>query len=255
MKRIAPAIILIGLVICSCRNRNDQIVIQGTIRDGNHELLHLALITPDGLSTLDSVRMKDGDFTFILSAKTKEDKARLSSPMIYQLFLAPANSLSTMAKGGDHIVIEAEANDLLNTCRISGAEEAELMWQLDSALRDFVAPVEKLYAVYQQHIEDDSIRADIESQYTGLLQNHIQYLNRFIQEHPCNMASYIAFYQSYNRRKFFDEYQDWELLKNITQSLKEIYPDSPYVKVMEQKVEIIEIQHQQKKRLMHNDTH
>lgn len=254
MRKIALAIIFAGLLICSCRHTEDRIVIQGSIHGGNNELLHLAIVTTDGYTLIDSVRMKNGDFTFILPLKTKEDKARVTSPMIYQLFLTPTNSLSTMAKGGDHIVIEADADDLINTCRVSGAEEAELMWQLDSALRSFVVPVEKLYVIYQQHIDDDSIRADIESQYTRLLQNHIQYLNQFIQEHPHNMASYIAFYQSYNRRKFFDEYQNLKLLKKITQSLKDVYPNNSYVKMMEQKVEILEMQHQQEKNKTH-DTH
>lgn len=247
MKKITLVISMLVLLCCSCQNKKEQIVIRGAINGGSNEVVRLALITTDGYTMLDSVKMKDGHFEFIIPAKTDEEKARAASPMIYQIFLMPTNSLSTIAKGGDHIDITADAHNMIKTYKATGAEEAVLMWQLDSALRIFVGQTDKLFAVYQHSISDDSVRADIETQYGILLQHHIQFLKHFIQQHPHNMASYIAFYQSYNRRSFFDEYHDLDLLKQITESLKKTYPDNPYIKVMEQKVEMLKFENQQEK--------
>lgn len=55
------------------------------------------------------------------------------------------------------------------------------------------------------------------------------------------MASYIAFYQSYNRRNFFDMYQDLDLLKQINTNMSKVYPESEYVKTMIHVAEMVEM--------------
>ena len=73
-----------------------------------------------------------------------------------------------------------------------------------------------------------------------MLQDHKNYLRGFIQNHPDNMASYIAFFQSYNRRNFFDIYQDLGMLKQINNNLSRVYPESEYVKAMKNMANMIE---------------
>ena len=55
------------------------------------------------------------------------------------------------------------------------------------------------------------------------------------------MASYIAFFQSYNRRNFFDIYQDLDMLKQINNSLSKVYPESEYVKAMTNLADMVEM--------------
>lgn len=55
------------------------------------------------------------------------------------------------------------------------------------------------------------------------------------------MASYIAFFQSYNRRNFFDIYQDLDILKQINNNLSKVYPESEYVKAMKNMADLIEM--------------
>ena len=145
-----------------------------------------------------------------------------------------------MAKKGEKLTITADAQDLTKTYQISGGEEAVLMHQLDSALTAFVVPTEKLYETYQKTLENDSARAEIEAKYVVMLQNHRQYLEDFIDSHPNNMASYIAFFQSYNRRNFFDIYKDLDILKKINANMSKVYPGSEYVKTMTHIVEMVE---------------
>ena len=74
----------------------------------------------------------------------------------------------------------------------------------------------------------------------NLLFQHRDFLEKFIAGHPNNMASYIAFFQSYNRRNFFDVYQDLDVLKKINANMSKIYPESEYVKTMIHVVEMVE---------------
>ena len=228
------------MLLAACSNRNVSVKISGDIKDGGNQKIWLALITSEGMEMLDSTNLKNGHFDFKVSSDNELVKEREKAPMMFQLFLSESNSLATMAKKGEKLTITADAQDLTKTYQISGGEEAVLMHQLDSALTAFVVPTGKLYETYQKTLENDSARAEIEAKYVVMLQNHRQYLEDFIDSHPNNMASYIAFFQSYNRRNFFDIYKDLDILKKINANMSKVYPGSEYVKTMTHIVEMVE---------------
>jgi hypothetical protein len=228
------------VLLAACSNHNVSVRISGDIKDGGNQMIRLVLITSEGMEELDSMNLKNGHFEFKVSSDNELVKERENAPMMFQLFLTEDNSLATMAKKGEHLEITADAQDLTKTYQISGGEEAVLMHQLDSALTAFVVPTEKLYETYQKTLENDSARAEIEAKYVVMLQNHRQYLEDFIDSHPQNMASYIAFFQSYNRRNFFDIYKDLDILKKINANMSKVYPESEYVKTMTHIVEMVE---------------
>lgn len=234
-------LLILAVSLAACSDRNTSVTIEGDLTNAGNQMIRLALITADGMDILDSVNMRNGHFSFKISSEDERIKERENAPMMFQLFLSNENGLATMAKKGDRLKITADAQDLTRTYHISGGEEAVLMYQLDSALASFVVPSEKLFEFYQQNIENDSVRADIEAQYVKMLNNHRDYLLDFIDKHPNNMASYIAFYQSYNRRNFFDVYRDLDILKKINTNLSKVYPESEYVKAMMNMVEMVEM--------------
>ncbi len=203
-------------------------------------MIRLALITAEGMDMIDSANLRNGHFEFKISSENERIKERENAPMMFQLFLSEDNSLATMAKKGERLKLTADAHDLTRTYQITGGEEAVLMHQLDSTLTAFVIPSEKLYETYQKNNDNDSIRAAIEAQYVKMLREHKKFLQDFIQNHPNNMASYIAFFQSYNRRNFFDIYQDLDILKQINNNLSKVYPESEYVKAMKNMAALVE---------------
>lgn len=239
MKKIVLLIIM-AMILASCADRNVSVSISGDIQNGGNKMLRLALITAEGMDIIDSANMRDGHFEFKISSEDERIKERENAPMMFQLFLSEENSLATMAKKGERLKITADAEDMTRSYHISGGEEAMLMHQLDSSLTAFVIPTEKMYETYQKNSENDSVRAEIEAQYVKMLQDHKNYLRGFIQNHPDNMASYIAFFQSYNRRNFFDIYQDLGMLKQINNNLSRVYPESEYVKAMKNMANMIE---------------
>ena len=240
MKKIVLFIIT-AMILAACSDRNVSVKIEGDIRDGGNQMVRLALITSEGMDMIDSVNMRNGHFVLKISSEDERIKERENAPMMFQLFLSEENSLSTMAKKGERLKITADAQDLTRTYCITGGEEAALIHQLDSSLTAFVIPTEKLYETYQNNSENDSIRSEIEAQYVKMLHNHQQYLQDFIQNHPNNMASYIAFFQSYNRRNFFDIYMDLDMLKQINSNLSKVYPESEYVKSMTNLADMVEM--------------
>ena len=239
MKKVL-LLVVFAISLVACTDRNVSVKISGDIQDGGNKKIRLALITANGMDIIDSTTMHNGHFEFKLSSENELIKERENSPMMFQLFLTEENSLATMAKKGEHLKITAKADDLTRTYHVSGGEEAVLMQQLDSALTAFVIPTEKLYETYQKNVDNDSARAEIEAQYVEMLKHHRAYLQQFIDNHPNNMACYIAFYQSYNRRNFFDPYLDLDVLKRINANLSKVYPESEYVKTMTHVAEMME---------------
>lgn len=231
-----------AVIFAACGKWKTSVVISGDIQDGDNQMIQLALVTADGLNFIDSTNLKKGHFEFKISSDNELIKERENAPMMFQLFLSDNNSLATMAKKGEKLKITADAKDLTQTYRISGGEEAVLIQRLDSALTVFVTEANKLYEVYQENIENDSVRGDIETRYMNLLFSHREFLEKFIAGHPNNMATYIAFFQSYNRRNFFDIYQDLDMLKKINANMSKVYPESEYVKTMIHIVEMVESQ-------------
>ena len=243
MKRLL-FFVLACILLVSCNNKQNQFVIEGDLTNAKDGLVRLALVDADDMVMLDSVKLKDGHFEFVVKAESDMEKNRLASPMLYQIILSYDNTMTTLAQGGDHITIQADAKDMITTYHVQGSEEAVLMGQLDSALTSFVKPAEEMYEVYMNNVENDSVREGIEQKYLEMLKNHKAYLTNFIKQHPNNMASYIAFYQNYNRRSFFTEDEDYDILRTLTMSLKEKYPNNPYIKNMVQRIEVLDVMKQ-----------
>lgn len=241
MKKIL-LLVFLAISLVACTDRNVSVKISGDIHDGGNRMIRLALITADGMDLIDSTTMHDGHFEFKLSSENELIKERENNPMMFQLFLTEENSLATMAKKGEHLIITADAQDLTRTYHVTGGEEAVLMQQLDSALTAFVIPAEELFEHYSENMYNDSVKANIEAQYVPMLQQHRQYLEDFINKHPNNMACYIAFFQSYNRRTFFDPLQDLDVLKKINANMMKVYPKSEYVVAMTRMAELMESQ-------------
>ena len=195
MKKIVLLMIM-AVILASCADRNVSVKIEGDIQNGGDQMIRLALITAEGMDMIDSANLRNGHFEFKISSENERIKERENAPMMFQLFLSEDNSLATMAKKGERLKLTADAHDLTRTYQITGGEEAVLMHQLDSTLTAFVIPSEKLYETYQKNNDNDSIRAAIEAQYVKMLREHKKFLHDFIQNHPNNMASYIAFFQS-----------------------------------------------------------
>lgn len=244
MRRLFCLVLALGLLLSACRQRGNDLVFEGDFHNGGNALVRLSLIGADESIVLDSVKMKNGHFCFTLRATDDESRARNATPMLYRLDLGHNNAITTIAQGGQHLRFTADAANLVRTYRVSGGEEALLCCQLDSALSVLAQQAEEWYPYYQKNIENDSIRASIEARYMELVNAHTAYLKDFIQKHPQNMASYIAFYQQYNRRVFLDREQYDGLLRTLTQTLKQQYPDSPYILMMERRMERMDLQKQ-----------
>ena len=209
MKKLSLFLLLFSFLL-SC-SRMNTVELSGELEHGNGRVLHLSLLTAEGLQPFDSVVVRHNTFHFKLNA----DK---------------------VARGGESVSLKADANQLVASYRVSGSEDARLMWELDSALASFVRCTDTLLQIYHYYMDVDSMRGAVEQRYNKEVENHRQYLRGFIQSHPQSFSTMIAFYQGYNNLRFFDETEDADLLHSLTDSLTFYYPNSQYVRYLQSRI-------------------
>lgn len=232
MKKLIFFLLLSLLLSCS---RTDVIELSGTLEHGNGRVLHLSLLTAEGLQPVDSVQVRHDKFCFKLNTREVE-WMESGQPVFLQLSFSPDNGLTTLAHGGESVILKADANQLVSSYRVSGPEDAQLMWRLDSALASFVRCTDTLMQIYRYYMDNDSVRGVVEQRYNRAVEWHQQYLRAFIHAHPHSFSTMIAFYQGYNNRRFFDETEDADLLRSLTDSLTIYYPNSQYVSYLQSRV-------------------
>lgn len=233
MKKLSFFLLLFPLLL-SC-SRMNTVELSGELEHGNGRMLHLSLLTAEGLQPLDSVMVRHNSFRFKLNADEVECM-EAGQPVFLQLSFTPDNGLTTLARGGESVSFKADANQLVSTYRVSGPEDAQLMWELDSALASFVRCTDTLLQIYHYYMDVDSVRGVVEQRYNKAVEDHRQFLRGFIQSHPQSFSTMIAFYQGYNNLRFFDETKDADLLRSLTDSLVVYYPNSQYVSYLQSRV-------------------
>lgn len=233
MKKLSLFLLLFPLLL-SC-SRMNTLELSGELEHGNGRMLHLSLLTAEGLQPLDSVVVRHNSFRFKLNTDEVE-WMEAGQPVFLQLSFTPDNGLTTLARGGENVSFTADANQLVSSYRVSGPEDARLMWTLDSALASFVQCTDTLLQIYHLYMDVDSMRGVVEQRYNKAVENHRRFLRDFIQSHSQSFSTMIAFYQGYNNLRFFDEAEDADLLRSLTDSLDSYYPNSQYVKYLQSRI-------------------
>ncbi|MEG2069772.1 MAG: DUF4369 domain-containing protein [Bacteroidales bacterium] len=241
MKKLFFLLLVTFFLLNACQQDQNQILIKGNLSNVTNNKLYLAVITPDGITTIDSGKIKNGHFEFKIKAHSKEEEAKLKDPVFYQLYFTPYNALTTLAKEGDVQFIQADAQNLAASYTITGSEDAKLLWELEHSLTTFIQYTDSLQKIYNFYIENDSIRTEIEASYNQIVEKHTDYLRKFIEKNNGSFASITAFYQTYNKKSFFDEEKDIPLLKYIASHLEKKYTHNENVNYLKKRIEIAEM--------------
>lgn len=227
------------LLFPACENDEKKLIIEGEITSHASGYVYLSYMGSEGVTMLDSVKQNRDQFRFVLPEKMIKNYTDPSEPAFYKISVTPENSFTTIGTMGEILSIKADARSLVKTYHITGGKDASLMEELDQTLKSFIDTVDLLYAFYSANIEDDSVRSMIETQYNVLVDQHTRNLKVFIEKHSSSLASIIAFYQQYNRRRFIDEKENIDLLQKICTDIKARYPDNEHVAYLEKRIQIL----------------
>ena len=233
-------LVFVASLLLSC-DRKSKIEIEGHIDNCTGRYIYFSEVRPDGLEFIDSARLDGGDFKISLSSSSDDVAARRSSPFFLQITLDNKNyGFTTLAKNGDLLNVCGDASSFPKSYSVNGSSEAENMRFLDEHLSLFIDSVVFLNTIYEDNIESDTIRAQVEAAYLQIVDNHTVFLKNYIESHRNSLSSIAAFYQRYNSRFFFDEKRELDILKNIYSSLSEIYKDNENVDFLKNRIAKVE---------------
>ena len=231
MKKLFFSILSILFIFTSC-TRHNGVTFEGRITGADGCYLTVSRTCAGETLFTDSVQIRNGSFSLTVPSGD-------GGPDFYDLSLRRDNAFTTLANKGDTVLIEADASSLVRTYRATGSLDAERMCQLDQRLALFADSTDQLEELYNYYIEDDSMRAKIEEVYMKIRANHTAFLRDFISQNSESISCLAAFYQRYNRHKFFSEKENLQLLQDIYTSLKARYPKNGNVIWLEERIEKI----------------
>lgn len=207
------------LVLAACNK--ERVKISGHILNADKAVLHLAEVDVYNTLPADSVVLdKKGRFNFTIDAKV---------PCFYQLSLSPDQVIVLFPKPGQHIKIEADARNLLQSLKTEGSHDTEQVTKLIRLLYETKVRLDSVGKVYEA-ATTDSVRARLNKEYQDILERHRKSSITYILTHYNSLSSIYALYQQYQPGSYvFYKTNDMQFFKIVSDSLSKYFPGSKHV--------------------------
>jgi peroxiredoxin len=207
------------LILAAC-NR-DRVKISGHIANAEEMVLHLDEVDVYENRPADSIVLKkNGRFRFAFDTKI---------PCFYQLRLSNNQIIVLFPKPGQHIKIDANANNLLTTLKTDGSPDTEQLTKLTRALNETKSQLDSIDILYNK-TQEDSIKNRLSKEFQDILERHRKFSITFILTHYNSLASIYALYQQYRQGSYvFYKTTDLQFFKIVSDSLAKYVPGSKHV--------------------------
>ena len=224
-------VLFVLFLICSACKQN-QVKLSGRFENAERRFLLLSKITESNeIAFLDTVLLLNGSFSHTVT----EDEIG-----IYLLEYDHSTILTFIAQSGDRMVFTGDARDLDKTYDVQGNQETQLFLETRRRLNLFYDKTKEWAAIFERHKyadNSDAVTDYLDSLYNQEFETHKEYLTHFIRENKGKLATLPAFYQKIGKIAFFDRQKDRALLQEIYDGLSQTYPNSIYVKDLQEKLE------------------
>jgi peroxiredoxin len=216
--------LLLAVLLFACNRKFEGVEISGNFTNSKGEKVLLEELTMNLITPLDSTNLDDkGNF---------EIDARISQKGFYRLSLNPNNFIILILDSNDAVNLTGNAENLAESYTVSGSNDSKLLWELNSFLKQNYRSRDSLQQVFQEymyHPERDSIGNVLERQYNQSIERLGEYVKSFIDNNPHSFATLAAIEQ-------LNPDSDFDYFKKVAENLSQKYPESPYVKALNNRV-------------------
>lgn len=232
MKRYYLFIVLIIGTFVSCDN--SSVEIEGRIACHLNCKIYLDIIVPGQQSVVVDSADIDEHGLFKIKVKLDDD-----NPVIYNLRLhKKGDIIPLILKRGDEIKINSVANVSRNYI-VEGSKDSELMKEIHSLLSNGAVTLDSLgkeliAAQANANKEDeDKVLREYTEKYYDIKRKHV----KFIVSNATSIAAIYALDQRLpNDATLFNGDSDILYSRTVSDTIKHIYPTSPYVKSLERRI-------------------
>ena len=200
-----------ALLLAACGSKT---VIEGTLQDKADAPVIVKLLDVNKYQVLDTVKTNaSGAFTY----KPELEK---DCPEFIYIFYGDKKIASLLLKQGDHVKVTA---DTLGNYTVEGSPESLLLQEVEGDYAQFLIDMNRLS-------NDPDATQELSRRYVDYYRRSV----RYVMEHPTSLTSVPVLFQRVNDGlAVFDQPTDGILFGSICDSLKTVYPDSRYVKALE----------------------
>jgi len=211
------AAILLALAACAPKTTVDV-----TLKDTSGAPVVVKLMEADHYQVLDTVRTgEDGKFQYTLNVEKGQ-------PQFVDLFYGDYRIASLLLEQGDNVKV---VSDTLGAYTVSGSDECRLLQKVQADYFRFLYDLGGLTSLA-------AVGADVNS---DLSKHYIKYYRdrvAFVMSHSHSLTVVPVLFQQVDEGfPVFSQPTDGLLFRNIADSLKQVYPDSKYVKALEKEAE------------------
>jgi len=216
------------LVMASCKDKEYNFEVTGKIQDAENQLVVLNEMTLENLVPVDSARVKnDGEF---------ELKGFTDVAKFYSLQLENGSSITLALTPGDEIEVTASAEDMEHSYQVEGSDDSKMIRQLVKRQLEAIKKISRLSTIYQDSIESDNlleIKAELDSTYDRIMNEHKAYTMNFIRRNSRSLASLMALYHDLGPRNYvMNPSADLEYFVLVDSAMQDLYPTSEAVKAL-----------------------
>ena len=200
-----------ALLLAAC---GPKTVIDGTLQGKADAPVIVKLLDVNKYQVLDTVKT-DASGAFSFKPELEKDR-----PEFIYLFYGDRKIASLLLKQGDHVKVTA---DTLGNYTVEGSDESLLLQEVEGDYAQFLIDMNRLAS-------DPDAAQELSRRYVDYYRRSV----RYVMEHPKSLTSVpVLFHRVNDGLAVFDQPTDGILFGSICDSLKTVYPESRYVKALE----------------------
>lgn len=199
------------LALSSCA---DKARIRGTLAGAADRNVIVKQLEINTYRTLDTIKTRsDGSFRY-------DVKVAAGEPEFIYLFYGDTRIAALLLEKGETALVQA---DTLGRFSVEGSEGSAELAKVDKAQADFIAALEA--------------HQDTPAEMTRDYINHYRESIKYVMEHPFSLTTVPVLFERLGDTPIFVQVTDGILFRNAADSLKQVYPDSRYVKALQKEAE------------------
>ena len=220
------------VLLLSCNGERSSFKVSGSLDNGEGMMIFLKEMTSTEMIPVDSTKIDDAG-GFELNGTSPENR-------FYAVHTQPESFIYLLARKGDRIIIEGDAQALTTTYTVAGSEDSRLIRELTSEQNKVLARIYQLNRVFTDSVQSpqlEKIKEGLDSIYDGILEAHREYTFSFIEDNLHSQASLMALYQQIGPRQYvLDPEEDFRYFAMVDSSLGILYPQSDAVQDLHRQV-------------------
>lgn len=218
-------------IISGCNKKDNITEIRGNLTNASNSMVVLMQIIEDNIVKIDSTKT-DSEGNFYFNILHDADN-------IYRLNFGNNQFVMLVLKPNQKVDFFANAEDVVNTCIISGSPDSENYLLFNQTAYNNYAALDSLTHAYREIKGTDdfeTLKPIIDKSFNEVILSQNQEARDYVKNNIKSLSSLLVVNNRFANRPMLNVANDFELLKALSDSLMLCYPENELVKGYSQRL-------------------